>query len=430
MTDVHDSVSPEPGTTPGGDAPVGRGYWQIVWGQFRKHRPAMVGLAMVLSLFLAAVFAPFLANKYPYYWRTADEGLTFPMFRVLSILDLTLLLAFVVVVMVPVTRRILDRTSWQFWKLNPLRRAVVVNLLLFVVFVGVIIVPLAVFRGSPDRIMEEHAVEVDGRSYVVAVERDYREELAAGAEASCLFPPIGYAPTDILVGDKFTPPTTRHILGTDRLGRSIAARIVFGTRVSLAVGFISVGISVAIGMFIGGISGYFGGWTDLIMQRFVEIFICFPAFFLMLTVIALYGAKLWLIMIVIGVTRWTGTARFVRAEILKVRELDYVVAARALGTGPLSIIFRHALPNSLAPVLVSASFGIAGAIMVEVTLSFLGLGDPDYPSWGLLLSQARSVATQYPSLLVIPGVTIFFAVLAYNLVGEGLRDAIDPRLKV
>lgn len=430
MTDVHDSAFSEPGTPPGGDTAIGRGYWQIVWGQFRKHRPAMVGLAMVLSLFLAAVFAPFLANKYPYYWRTADEGLTFPMFRVLSVLDLTLLLAFFVVVLVPVTRRILGRTAWQFWALNPLRRAVAVNLLLFVVLVGVIIVPLAVYRGSPDRIMAEHAVEVDGKRYTVAVERDYRQELATGAEATYLFPPIRYAPTDILVGDKFTPPSRQHILGTDRLGRSIAARIIFGTRVSLAVGFISVGISVAIGMLIGGISGYFGGWTDLVMQRFVEIFICFPAFFLMLTVIALYGAKLWLIMIVIGLTGWTGTARFIRAEILKVRELDYVVAARALGTGPMSIIFRHALPNSLAPVLVSASFGIAGAIMVEVTLSFLGLGDPDYPSWGLLLSQARSVATQYPSLLMVPGVTIFFAVLAYNLVGEGLRDAIDPRLKV
>ena len=165
------------------------------------------------------------------------------------------------------------------------------------------------------------------------------------------------------------------------------------------------------------------------MQRFVEIFICFPSFFLMLTIIAMYGPKLWLIMGVIGITGWTGTARFVRAEVFKVKSLDYVTAARALGLGPLSIVVRHALPNSIAPVLVSATFGIAGAVTVEVTLSFLGLGDPDYPSWGLLLEQARSMATLYPSLLIIPGVTIFFTVLAYNLVGEGLRDAIDPRLK-
>jgi len=427
-----DPEARDPGPFGADDLPGGRAaqnYWQIVWRQFRKRRLAMVGLAMVVTLFLLAVFAPFVANKYPYYWHSEDEGLTFPLFRILTVLDVTLLVAFGMVVLVPLTRRILRRTGWRFWQLNPLRRAVAVNLLVFLGLCAAVILPLALVCKWPERIMQDRRVEVDGEQVTVRMERDYRREAAEGTSARCLFPPIRFSPSDILAGAKFETPSSGHLLGTDRLGRNTAARVIFGTRVSLAVGFISVGISVAIGVLVGGISGYFGGWVDMVLQRFVEIFICFPGFFLMLTIIAMYGPKLWLIMAVIGITGWTGTARFVRAEVLKVKSLDYVTAARALGLGPFSIVVRHALPNSIAPVLVSATFGIASAVMIEVTLSFLGLGDPDYPSWGLLLQQARSIATLHPSLLVIPGVTIFFAVLAYNLVGEGLRDAIDPRLR-
>ncbi|NIA22276.1 MAG: ABC transporter permease subunit [Anaerolineaceae bacterium] len=401
-------------------------YWQIVWRQFRKHVPAMIGLCMVLSLFLLAVFAPFLANKYPYYWRSDSEGLTFPLFRSLTNLDLTILCAFVLVVLVPVTRCILRRIGWSFWELHEIRRAFAVNVLLFVLAALL----LANLRAVPERIFMDREVTIAGRTHVVRIERNYREEIAGGADASYLFPPIHYSPSDILVASKFEMPSRKHILGADRLGRSTAARLIYGTRVSLAVGFISVGLSVLVGVLVGGISAYFGGWTDLILQRVVEIFMCFPRLFLILTIIAMYGPKLWLIMIVIGLTGWTGTARFIRAEILKVKTLDYVTAARALGLRSLYIVIRHALPNSIAPVLVGISFGVAAAIGLEVSLSFLGLGDPDYPSWGLMLKQARAIAGQHPLILIIPGVSIFFAVLAYNLVGEGMRDAIDPRLKM
>jgi peptide/nickel transport system permease protein len=285
-------------------------------------------------------------------------------------------------------------------------------------------------RVVPDRIFEQRAVTAGERELTIRIERDYRRQLEAGAEARTVFPPIAYGPAEVYVGKKFEEPGREHLLGTDRVGRSNIARIIFGTRVSLAVGFISVAISVAIGIFIGGISGYFGGWVDLTLQRIVEIFISFPTFFLLLTIIALFGPRLWLIMVAIGLTSWTGTARLIRSGALQARRLDYVVAARSQGLRPLRIIMAHTLPNIIAPVLVSATFGVAGAVTLEVTLSFLGLSDPDYPSWGLLLEHLRGVAVTHPTLVVVAAVPIFFAVLAYNLVGEGLRDAIDPRLKI
>ncbi len=189
-------------------------------------------------------------------------------------------------------------------------------------------------------------------------------------------------------------------------------------------------ISFCIGVLVGGVSAYFGGKVDLILMRVVEVFICFPSFFLLLTIIALWGPKLWYIMIAIGLITWTSTARLIRAGVLQIKELDYATAARAGGLKPLYIILRHALPNVIAPVLVGLTFRVAGAVTLEVSLSFLGLGAPDAPSWGLLLQQVRAVVGEKPILVVIAAVPIFFTVLAYNLVGEGLRDAIDPRLKV
>lgn len=465
----------------------GVSYWQIVWRQFRKNTPAMVGLVMVLLLFLLAVFAPLLANKYPYFWYAEDEGLSFPLFQSLTNMDLTLLAAFFLAVLVPLTRRLLRRTRWEFWSLYELRRAVLVNFLVFLlvaaalvnppvgnhlrsillacaVGLGLLLMPLVAWmlhRGArtpessirvavavnlylvalavcflapvrvvPDRIFIDVEEKSGGQVVTVRREREYKKEIDEGIQATYLFPPIRFAPTEVNIGRPFESPSAAHVFGTDSIGRSAAARMLYATRTSLAVGFISVSISVMIGLVVGGVSAYFGGKVDLVLQRVVEVFICFPTFFLMLMIIAFYGPKLWLIMLAIGMVGWSGIARLSRAEILRIRTLDYVTAARALGLGSMRIILRHAVPNGLAPVLVSATFGIAGAVAFEAALSFLGLGDPNHPSWGNLLSQARRVATEHPMLLIIPGIAIFFAVLGYNLVGEGLRDAIDPRLKV
>lgn len=408
----------------------GSNYWSIVWRQFRKNAPAIIGLAVILLLFAVAVFAPFLANKYPYYWYTSEDGLTFPVLQALTNLDLLYLAALLLVLLVPLTRWILQRADWGFWSLNPLRRAALVNLtLLLLIMFG-----LMLFRHVPDRIFIDQTELIDGEYFTYRVERDYRQEAAQRSDASYLFPPVPWAPTDIPLdpdtGGRFGLPNATHPLGTDAIGHSVASRMIYASRTSLAVGFISVGLSVFIGVIVGGISGYFGGWVDLVLQRVVEMFICFPTFFLILLIVAMYGAKLWLIMLAIGLVGWSGISRLTRAEILRVRTLDYVTAARAMGLSSLRIVLRHAVPNSLAPVLVSATFGIAGAVGTEAALSFLGLGDPNQPSWGGLMDGARTVFSDKPILLIVPGLAIFIAILAYNLVGEGLRDAIDPRLKV
>jgi peptide/nickel transport system permease protein len=224
-------------------------------------------------------------------------------------------------------------------------------------------------------------------------------------------------------------PSARHWLGTDALGRDVFSRLVYGSRVSLAVGFVSVGISVLIGAFLGALAGYFGGTVDSAVMRLVDLMLCFPSMFLILAVIAFVGPSIWNVMAVIGLTGWMGVCRLVRAEFLTLRERDYVAAARALGAGPLRIIFRHLLPNALAPVLVAAVLGVAGAILTESALSFLGLGvQPPTPSWGNILADGRANLDIAWWLSVFPGLAITVTMLAYNLFGEGLRDALDPRL--
>jgi len=221
-----------------------------------------------------------------------------------------------------------------------------------------------------------------------------------------------------------------YVLGTDSLGRDVLSRMLQGAWVSLTVGFVAVGISVAIGIFLGGLAGYFGRWVDVVIMRFVDIMLCIPRFFLILTVLALWGGGIFKIMLVVGITSWMGTTRFVRAEFLSLREQDFVTAARALGLYNLRIIFRHMLPNALAPVLVSATIGIAGAILLEAGLSFLGFGVPEpHATWGKLLNDGRKYLFDAPWLTFIPGLAILIVVLSFNLFGEGLRDAFNPKLR-
>lgn len=225
-------------------------------------------------------------------------------------------------------------------------------------------------------------------------------------------------------------PSFDHWFGTDDLGRDVLSRMIFGSRVSLSVGFVAVSIYVAIGIFLGALAGYYGGWIDVVISRFIEVMICFPTFFLILTVLAFVGPSIYNIMIVIGITQWTGIARLIRGEFLKLREREFVLAAKQSGAKDLRIIFQHLLPNALAPVLVSASFGVASAILTESALSFLGFGvPPGTPSWGAILSGSRPYMEVAWWLTLVPGFAIFITITVYNLVGEGLRDAIDPRLK-
>jgi peptide/nickel transport system permease protein len=239
-----------------------------------------------------------------------------------------------------------------------------------------------------------------------------------------------YDPGRIDVDNVLSPPSAKHLLGTDDLGRDVFSRMVYGSGISLKVGFVAVGIAVFIGIILGAISGYYGGLIDVIVMRLVDIMLCFPSFFLILSVIAFLEPSIFNIMAVIGLTSWMGITRLVRAEFLSLKERDFVLAERAIGAGSPRIIFLHILPNALAPVLVSATLGIASAVLTESALSFLGIGvQPPTPSWGNMLTQGKEVLGVAWWMSVFPGIAILMTVLGYNLLGEGIRDAIDPRLK-
>jgi len=256
----------------------------------------------------------------------------------------------------------------------------------------------------------------------------------------------------IRLPDKFKPPFSeaslgmipardspvfgRYLLGTDELGRDVFARMLQGSFVSLSIGFVAVGISVLIGTTLGALAGFYGNLrlgivtVDTLIMRFTDTMMCFPTFFLILTVVALLPPSIYNIMIVIGLTSWTGTARFVRAEFLSLRERDFVVAAQALGVPEIRIMFRHMLPNAMAPVLVSATIDVASAILTESALSFLGFGvQPPYATWGNILADGKDFIFDAPWLFFIPGFAILIVVLAFNLVGEGLREALNPGLR-
>ena len=244
-----------------------------------------------------------------------------------------------------------------------------------------------------------------------------------------IFPPIPYGPGEIRLAEKYSSPGREHWLGTDRLGRDVLSGLVHGSRYALTIGLVSVGISMCIGLLLGALAGYFGGWVDLVLSRFFELWAAIPSFFLILTAAAFFPPSLFFIMIIIGLTSWVGIARLTRSQFLQVRSYDYVSAARSLGYSNSRIMFRHILPNAVGPILIPAAFGVAGAILAESGLSFLGVGVPaEAITWGSLLAGARSNAAAW-WLVLMPGLAIFVTVTLYNLLGDGLRDALDPKLR-
>jgi len=237
-----------------------------------------------------------------------------------------------------------------------------------------------------------------------------------------------YQPDEIEIGSYLLAPTSEHLLGTDMLGRDLFSRMAYGARISLSVGLISVSIAVIIGVFLGSIAGFYGGRIDVFIMRFVDIMLCFPNIFLILALVALLEPSIMIIMAVIGLTSWMGISRLVRAEILSLKERDFVLAARASGVSNLKIIARHLVPNAIGPVIVSATLGVAAAILVESSLSFLGIGvQPPTPSWGNILMDAKSSLGIAWWMTLFPGLSIFITVLGYNLLGEGLRDILIPK---
>jgi len=239
-----------------------------------------------------------------------------------------------------------------------------------------------------------------------------------------------YDPNAIDLKNILAPPTAAHWFGTDQLGRDVCSRMIWGAGISLKVGFVATGIAIVIGTILGAVAGYYGGWVDGLIMRFVDIMLCFPTFFLILAVIALLEPSIWNIMIIIGITGWMGITRLVRADFISLKQRDFILAARAIGAGDLRIIFVHMLPNAMASILVTATLGVAGAILTESALSFLGIGvQPPTPSWGNILTAGKDNIDIAWWLSLYPGLAILLTVLGYNLLGEGIRDSLDPRLR-
>jgi peptide/nickel transport system permease protein len=366
---------------------------------------ARIGVAWIIVITAAAIFAPLLANSYPLIAKI-DGHWGMPFIHVLTPADVTLLIAFF--------------TAVVLW-LIPARRQMKIILFIAVMVVAIV---AALFWVQPPE---------------VQIFDSYRAAEKAGRIEWALYAPVRYSVGDHL-SDQFEvghwhpwAPSSSHWMGTNVFGADILSHMIHACRIAMAVGFISTGISITIGIILGGLMGYFSGWVDLLGMRLVEIFGAIPTIYLLLTFIAAFPEyrSIYLIMAIIGFTSWTGDARFVRAEFLKLREQEFVHAAVAAGLPLHRVLFRHLLPNALAPLLVSASFGIAGAILSESTLSFLGLGIPlGDASWGQLLNEAVAAGGDFNWwLATFPGVAIFFTVLAYNLIGEALRDALDPKLQ-
>ena len=230
-------------------------------------------------------------------------------------------------------------------------------------------------------------------------------------------------PAAISLTEALQPPSMSHWMGTDSLGRDLYSRLLFGARISLIIGLGAIGLAVAVGTLLGLIAGWCGGWIDGLIMRFVDIMLCFPTLFLLLALVAMMGPSLTNIILIIGLTGWMGVTRLVRAEVLSLKEREFIQAARVMGIGPWRIMWRHLLPNAMSPVMVSATLGVGGAILVESGLSFLGLGvQPPTASWGNLLLDAKATLGVAWWQTVFPGLTILVTVLAFNLLGEGLRD--------
>ena len=363
-------------------------------------RGAQIGAAWLVLLSLVAIFAPLLANSRPLL-RSIAGDLDSPALRYMTAIDITLLLAFTIGAILLVAGVTLRRIG-------------------AIVFIATVLLYLVLSQlVSPPKL---------------SIYEEYRQAAASGATVDWeVYAPVPYSPKDYLrdYGDTgLQAPGVfgerLHLMGTEENGADLLSRMIHASRLALGIGLVATGIAMVLGIFIGGFMGYFSGVVDMLGMRLVEIFEAVPTLFLLLTFVAFFDRSLYLMMVIIGLTSWPGYARYVRAEFLRLRSQDFVQAAVAAGLPLRSILFRHILPNALAPVLVAASFGVASAILAEATLSFLGLGLIDDPSWGQMLNQAVRSSTFNWWMALFPGGAIFLTVFSYNLIGEALRDALDP----
>jgi len=399
--------------------PQDQTFGDIVWLQFKKNRVAYFSLWGLGALFVLATTAPLVALGRPFIWNIG-EGFSSPWLT--GIFDrnyfenpVDIFFNMLLVMVLPITaiayarhrhilRLSLDKRPRRAKVLKELRIGAG---LIFVCFVAILVNPHA----EP---YTQYADIAEARA-------------EAGEDVSAFFPPVKYMFRK--TGFKsLSRPSATHWLGVDESTWDVAVRILYGTRISLTIGIIAVAIYMTIGIILGALAGFYAGKVDIIIQRLIEIVMSIPALIIILVLVAfLEKPSIFHIMLVIGLVRWTGVARLVRGEFYRLRGQDFVTSAIALGYPPQRIIFGHILPNAMGPVLVAATFGVAGAILLESTLSFLGLGDLSAPSWGQTLSEGYSSGAWH--LILAPGFAIFITVSLLNLVGEGLRDALDPKMR-
>jgi peptide/nickel transport system permease protein len=471
---------------PGDEAPsevvtARRTYWQQVVHDTFVWTTARLGLCWICVIASLGVLAPFIASSHPILMKDAAGVLSSPLLRHLTPVDVCVLL-FAGLVLAMVFFPALRRAGVG----APAAVLATFMLLCVLIFYGTSLVTFSLYRPSPaadasslgrafawviwavahigafallavlafaswqlwaftvgrlGRAAMAPAVTLALMLAATLVVRPpqlidyqvYRDMERAGRVDWVIRTVIPYSPSDRLRDmpeRRLTPPSRQHWLGTESNGADVASRMIHACRIALAIGFIATGIAVTIGVTVGGLMGYYAGIFDLLGMRIIEILEAVPRLMLLLAITAMVGRNLYLMMLVIGLTGWMGDARFIRAEFLKLRKQDFVQAAIAAGVPLRSLLFRHMLPNGISPVLVTASFGIAAAILIETTLSFLGLGLIDEPSWGQLLNQARAGGRGFvPWLAIFPGMAIFFTVFAYTLIGEAMRDALDPKLR-
>ncbi|HZE96416.1 MAG TPA: ABC transporter permease [Planctomycetota bacterium] len=467
----------------------GEAYFDIVWKQFRKNRVAVGMLGIVAAMFLAAILAPVLSSNQPFWFREADGSLVFPWFVSLLNADTAIDLVFNVALLAlfPWFAAALIYTRLAARRGVPGRKRLAAVTLGFLALLGVLLLLILLSSdalGSWTRYLSSlliflvalsHGTWMATRpagdrasvqrrlwnrwipAYLLLLlafgmiqagipdnkffSRDFKKDQQS-RRGSGVYPLIPYGPLELDLDIIYKPPFFRktgelsrfregdvHLMGTDDSGRDVLTRLLYGTRISITIGMVAVSIYLTIGICIGAVAGYFGGRVDMVISRLIEIVLLFPSFFLILTLVALIGPSIYIIMVVIGLTGWPTIARLTRGEFLKQRSIDYVSAARALGASNLRVMFRHILPNALSPAFVSAPFGIAGAIVTEATLSVLGFGArPPAPSWGAILNLSVQNYEKW-WFTVFAGVSIFVTMTVFNVVGNGLRDAMDPRLK-
>lgn len=387
-----------------------------------------IGCGLLAGLFLLSTYAPFLTGELALVWID-DDGVALPALASLfnqsvsprlhdlyfNLLALLLPLA----VVAWLARR-------KTWGTGPVLAATFAASLLALVAVVIPLVPVETSDGTDWRsLWRQRPLPTETISAW--------QQTAPEERAWAVFPLVPqrfdapYPGMSLASPGTVNPATDQRLwIGADVRGHDLLVRMIYGGRVSLTIGFLATGIALMIGTLIGALSGFFGGWVDLFLQRLVELMLAFPTFILVLIVVAMTGRDIFIIMAVIGVTGWAGTARLVRGEFLAQSSREYVLACRALGLPTWRTLFLHILPNAMTPLLISATFGIAGAVLTESGLAFIGMGDSTVPSWGELLNQGRQ-NIEYAWLIYIPGLAVFALVTSLNLVGNGLREALDPK---